>query len=58
MPRERDGRASPHYVEGVCCERCHATRTDDQRARYAERHRQMEIARRRGEVHLGAARKD
>jgi len=58
LPVDDAGRASPHYVEGVCCERCHATREDDQRERYAERHRQMEIARRRGEVHLGAARKD
>lgn len=58
LPVDDAGRASPHYVEGVCCERCHDTRDDAQRERYAERHRQMEIARRRGEVHLGAARKD
>ena len=29
-----------------------------QRQRYAERHRQMEIARERGETHLGSAQKD
>lgn len=58
LPVDDAGRASPHYVEGVCCERCHETRDDAQRERYAERHRQMEIARKRGNIHLGAARKD
>ena len=58
LPVDDAGRASPHYVEGVCCERCHETRDDAQRERYAERHRQMEIARKRGDVHLGAAPKD
>ncbi|MFN7107518.1 MAG: rhodanese-related sulfurtransferase [Brevundimonas sp.] len=58
LPVDDAGRASPHYVEGVCCERCHETRDDAQRERYAERHRQMEIARRRGDIHLGTARKD
>lgn len=58
LPIDEAGRASPHYVEGVCCERCHETRDDAQRERYAERHRQMEIARKRGDVHLGIARKD
>ena len=58
LPVDQAGRASPHYVEGVCCERCHDTRDDAQRERYAERHRQMEIARKRGDVHLGAAPKD
>ena len=58
LPVDDAGRASPHYVEGVCCERCYDTRDDAQRERYAERHRQMEIARKRGDIHLGAARKD
>lgn len=58
LPVDEAGRASPHYVEGVCCERCHATRDDAQRERYAERHRQMEIARKRGDIHLGTAPKD
>ncbi|MFA4938456.1 rhodanese-related sulfurtransferase [Brevundimonas sp.] len=58
LPVDDAGRASPHYVEGVCCERCHTTRDDGQRERYAERHRQMEIARKRGDIHLGIAHKD
>lgn len=44
---------SPLYHEGVCCPRCHAERSPDQRARYAERHRQETLAARRGERHVG-----
>jgi UPF0176 protein len=40
-------RASDLFQEGVSCPNCYATRTDDQRARYAERQRQMELARKR-----------
>ncbi|WP_291837373.1 rhodanese-related sulfurtransferase [Brevundimonas sp.] len=54
MPVSEAGRASPLYVEGVCCERCHATRTVEQRDRYAERARQMEIAEQLGIDHVGA----
>lgn len=54
MPLGPEDRASPHYVEGVCCDRCHGTRTPEQRDGYAERQRQMEIAARRGIDHVGA----
>lgn len=53
LPVDAEGRASPLYVEGVCCARCHDARDEDQRRRYAERQRQMEIAGRRGATHLG-----
>ena len=53
MPVSEAGRTSPHFIEGVCCARCHDTRDDGQRQRYAERQRQMEIARSRGATHLG-----
>lgn len=54
MPVSTEGRASPHYVEGVCCERCHDTRTETQKAGSRERARQMEIAEQRGVDHVGA----
>jgi UPF0176 protein len=54
MPLGPEDRASPHYVEGVCCAGCHATRTQAQREGYAERQRQMEIAVRLGIDHVGA----
>ena len=48
-------RASPRYVPGISCPHCHAERSDAQRARYAERHRQEQLAKARGETHIGIA---
>src|SRR5690606_21711481 len=47
-------RLSPLYVEGISCHRCHDRRSDEDRARYAERHRQVELAAKTGrEPHIG-----
>jgi UPF0176 protein len=54
MPVSPEGRLSPRYVEGVCCDRCHDARSETQRQGYAERQKQMEIAARRGVDHVGA----
>jgi UPF0176 protein len=54
MPVSPADRESPLYVEGVSCPACHADRTAEQRAAYAERHRQTLLAEQRGEVHVGA----
>jgi UPF0176 protein len=56
MPLSAADRTSPHYVEGVACARCHDERSQDQKARYAERKRQMDLAEERGEDHIGADR--
>ena len=55
MPVSPEGRASPLYVEGVCCERCHDARTDEQKAGAVERDRQVRIAEDRGIAHIGAS---
>ncbi|WP_324828155.1 rhodanese-related sulfurtransferase [Qipengyuania zhejiangensis] len=54
MPLDADAMKAETYVEGVSCPHCHETRTDEQRARYAERHRQAKLAEERGEEHIGA----
>ncbi|WP_287980452.1 rhodanese-related sulfurtransferase [Sphingomonas sp.] len=54
MPVSEEDRRSPLYQEGVACPRCHATRDAETKARAAERHRQVELAARRGEAHVGA----
>jgi UPF0176 protein len=47
-------RQSPFYREGVSCEYCHGTRSEEDRQRYAERHRQVAIAAARGlRGHIG-----
>ena len=54
MPISAEDRQSPDYVEGISCPACAATRDADQRAGYAERHRQVKLAKDRGEAHVGA----
>jgi UPF0176 protein len=53
MPLNPDERASADYVDGVQCPHCAAVRTDQQRQRYAERHKQVALAERRGIRHVG-----
>ena len=55
MPVSAEDRASPLYREGVSCPACHGSRNDAQRAGYAERHRQVQLAEKRGTTHVGAA---
>ena len=45
---------SPHHEHGVTCIHCHDTRTEEDRRRYRQRQRQMELAKQRGERHLGS----
>ncbi|WP_016745815.1 rhodanese-related sulfurtransferase [Rhizorhabdus wittichii] len=54
MPVGPEDRASPFYVEGVSCPACADARSDEQRAGYAERHRQETLAAARGVAHVGA----
>lgn len=53
-PVSAEDKASEHFVEGVSCPKCITERTDEQRARYAERQRQEALARMRGKAHVGA----
>lgn len=47
-------RASPHYVKGVSCPQCFDRKTEAQKRGFAERERQVELARQRGRIHVGA----
>lgn len=48
------GRAMDEYQEGVSCIGCFEETTATQKARFAERQRQVDLAEQRGELHLGA----
>jgi UPF0176 protein len=52
-PVGAEDRLSPLYAEGISCPACHHERTDEQRAGYAERHRQTLLAAERGDSHIG-----
>ncbi|WP_113152918.1 rhodanese-related sulfurtransferase [Nitratireductor sp. OM-1] len=48
-PLTPEERASPLFQEGISCPHCAETRSEADRARYAERQRQVELAEKRGE---------
>ena len=52
-PISQDDRASAHFIEGVACPACYAERTDEDRARFAERQKQIALAKKRGKQHIG-----
>ena len=52
-PLSREDLAHEQFVEGVSCHRCHDERSEEQRARYSERHRQAALADARGQDHIG-----
>ncbi|MEL7046660.1 MAG: rhodanese-related sulfurtransferase, partial [Pseudomonadota bacterium] len=52
-PISAEDRASADFARGVSCPHCIDRQTDEQRDRFAERQRQMDLARERGSVHLG-----
>ncbi|TGQ71183.1 rhodanese-related sulfurtransferase [Mesorhizobium sp. M00.F.Ca.ET.186.01.1.1] len=53
-PLTRDELASPHYAAGISCPHCLDARSDEDRQRYAERQRQVELAEARGKgPHIG-----
>ena len=53
-PLTAEDRASPGFEEGVSCPHCIGTRSDEDRRRYAQRQRQVELAERRGKRHIGS----
>ncbi|MBK6468534.1 MAG: rhodanese-related sulfurtransferase [Paracoccaceae bacterium] len=52
-PVTPDGRQHPDFEEGVCCAACVNEYSQSDRARFRERQKQMVLAARRGERHLG-----
>ncbi|ATC32666.1 rhodanese domain-containing protein [Caulobacter vibrioides] len=54
MPVSPQDQASPLYVEGVACPACHDQRSEEQKARAAERHRQVLHCEALGVDHVGA----
>ncbi|MBM4207668.1 MAG: rhodanese-related sulfurtransferase [Gammaproteobacteria bacterium] len=54
MPITEADKASPSYEKGVSCPHCYGKKTAEQKLRYEEREKQMELAKRRGEKHIGS----
>ncbi|MDF1629911.1 MAG: rhodanese-related sulfurtransferase [Alcanivoracaceae bacterium] len=52
-PISEQDKLSPHYQRGVACPKCVDEYSPEQRHRFAERQRQIDLARSRGQQHLG-----
>ena len=55
MPLSEQDRQSKAYQPGISCPHCIEKTSPSQRARFAERQKQMQLARQRGEQHIGTA---
>lgn len=54
-PITEEDKQSEHYVKGVSCPKCIDKMSDEQRQRFAERQKQIELAKQRGEAHLAGS---
>ena len=54
MPLSEEEMSSNAYMAGVSCPHCIDKTTPAQRARFSERARQIELAKQRGDAHIGA----
>jgi UPF0176 protein len=50
----QEDKLSPLYKLGISCPKCYGTTSEDQKKRFTERQKQMDLAEARNEVHLGS----
>jgi len=53
MPITEEDKKSLSYIKGVACHKCFNEKTEEQKARYMSRQKQIEIARGRNQKHIG-----
>ena len=53
LPITEDDKSSEYYIKGVSCPHCHDKHTPEQKRRFSERENQIQLANKRGEVHIG-----
>ena len=52
-PITEQDKKSEHYIPGVSCPRCYSQLSDEQKKRFQEREKQVQLAKQRGEQHIG-----
>jgi len=57
-PITEEEKLNENYIAGVSCHRCYDTLSDEQKARFSERERQVQLAKQRGEIHIGTDSKE
>ena len=55
MPITEQEKTLDTYQEGLSCHHCFGTLTEDQKQRFSQRQKQMQLAKARGEEHIGSA---
>ena len=55
MPITEDEKTLPAYSEGLSCHHCNGKVSPDQKLRFAQRQKQVKLAKARGEEHIGTA---
>ena len=53
MPISEDDIESDEYVEGISCPNCFGTHSEEKKKRFAERQKQINLAKERGDKHIG-----
>ena len=53
-PITKQDKESKHYVPGVSCHLCYDQLSDEQKQRFLEREKQVQLAKSRGEAHIGS----
>lgn len=53
LPITEQDKQSPLYQKGVSCPYCYDQTSEEQKARFAEREKQIQLAKLRGEAHIG-----
>jgi UPF0176 protein len=54
LPITEADKASPKYQSGVSCPACFDSKSNNERGRFREREKQVQLAKSRGELHIGA----
>ena len=54
-PITEEEKKSEHYEQGVSCPHCYNKVSEQQRQRFAEREKQVQLAKERGEEHIGSS---
>ncbi len=52
-PISEEEKASDKYVKGVSCHHCYDSKSATQKSRFSQRQKQMELASKRGQAHMG-----
>jgi UPF0176 protein len=53
MPIDNNDKKSNHYIEGISCPNCFETHSEERKKRFAERQKQISLAKKRNEPHIG-----